>query len=402
MFRKFCRTNCRKFSQLSSLRESLKNEPIKVKCETTSNIAVIKYWGKENDELIIPMNDNISVTLDDLRTTTSIIASKELEENIIFLNGEKVDFSTRIQNLIDLAIDNGDFEGSDYFESKEEFEKDYKLFIESDNHFPTAAGLASSASGLSAIGFGISQILNIKDKKIQSMISRVGSGSSSRSIFGGWVKWIKGNDDSDTYSSYAEQLFDETHWDDMRIVILVVDDTVKKIKSSLGMKYSRENSKLLQERLKLLPERIERMEKAIEKKDSETFFKITIEDCEEFHDVCLDTSPTLEYRNANSMLIVDIIHCFNEVKGKVLAGYTFDAGANAIIFVEKDNQEELLRVIDHFLPLPNKEYKESNSKEIKAICKKCEEKIKLKQKSEEVIKRIIETKIGPGPKIIEY
>jgi diphosphomevalonate decarboxylase len=61
-----------------------------VTCSAPVNIAVIKYWGKRDERLIIPLNSSISVTLhqEDLRTVTTVMASKDFKENKMWLNGK--------------------------------------------------------------------------------------------------------------------------------------------------------------------------------------------------------------------------------------------------------------------------------------------------------------------------
>ena len=123
-----------------------------------TNIAVIKYWGKDNICLNTPLNSSVSVTLnqDDLHTITTIIASKTFPKNRIWLNNIEEVFhsnqrlTTVLNEMIKLAKDKIDENGKILVKQSEW--NQYKFHIVSENNFPTAAGLASSASGYACLG----------------------------------------------------------------------------------------------------------------------------------------------------------------------------------------------------------------------------------------------------------
>ena len=101
----------------------------------------------------------------------------------------------------------------------------------------------------------------------------------------------------------------------MRVLILVVNDNRKKYSSTEGMKRSVETSKLLKYRAEeVVPKRIELISKAIQDKDFETFARITMEDSNQFHAVCLDTFPPCVYMNDTSHSIVEMVHAYNDYK----------------------------------------------------------------------------------------
>ena len=139
------------------------------------NIALIKYWGKLDEELIIPLNGSLSVTLDlnDIFTLTKVtfIACLSKQADKFTLNKLPQTISSRTQKILDLfRAEEG------YFE------------VESENNFPTASGLASSASGFAALVLCLQDIF--PSQQDVSELARLGSGSATRSIYGGIVEWL--------------------------------------------------------------------------------------------------------------------------------------------------------------------------------------------------------------------
>ncbi|EPS58761.1 hypothetical protein M569_16051, partial [Genlisea aurea] len=198
-----------------------------VTARTPTNIAVIKYWGKRDEDLILPINDSISVTLDPdhLCTTTSVAVSPAFDRDRMWLNGKEVSLSgKRYQNCLrELRSRASDYEDENkgIKISSEDWQK-LHVHIVSYNNFPTAAGLASSAAGLACLVFALAKLMNVKeDYSKLSAIARQGSGSACRSLYGGFVKWIMGKEESG-HDSIAVQLADEKHWDDLVIIIAVV------------------------------------------------------------------------------------------------------------------------------------------------------------------------------------
>lgn len=122
----------------------------------------------------------------------------------------------------------------------------YKLHICSENNFPTAAGLASSAAGYACLVYTLAALYGIEKEEL-SVIARIGSGSACRSIYGGFVHWQKGTLD-DGSDSRAVQIVPDDHWPEMHVIILVVNDQKKKVGSSLGMARSVLNSAILKYR----------------------------------------------------------------------------------------------------------------------------------------------------------
>ncbi|OMO79092.1 Diphosphomevalonate decarboxylase [Corchorus olitorius] len=297
--------------------------------QTPTNIAVIKYWGKRDESLILPVNDSISVTLDPshLCTTTTVAVSPAFHQDRMWLNGKEISLSGgRYQNCLRelrrRACEVEDKEKGIKIEKKD-WEK-LHLHIASYNNFPTAAGLASSAAGFACLVFSLAKLMNVKEDDSQlSAIARQGSGSACRSLFGGFVKWIMGKEE-DGSDSVAVQLVDEKHWDDLFIVIAV----------------------------EVVPKRTLQMEEAIKNRDFASFAQLTCADSNQFHAVCLDTSPPIFYMNDTSHRIISYVEKWNRSEGSPQVAYTFDAGPNAVLIARnrKAAAQLLQRLLFHFPP----------------------------------------------------
>lgn len=128
----------------------------------------------------------------------------------------------------------------------------WPLRICSENNFPTAAGLASSASGFAALIYTLATLFGLPpavDNSQLSRIARQGSGSACRSLFGGFVAW-QGGEKADGSDSLAVQVASREHWPDLHALICVVSDAKKGTPSTAGMQRTVATSPLLQHRIK--------------------------------------------------------------------------------------------------------------------------------------------------------
>uniref|UniRef100_A0A2P2J0D1 Diphosphomevalonate decarboxylase n=2 Tax=Rhizophora mucronata TaxID=61149 RepID=A0A2P2J0D1_RHIMU len=332
-----------------------------VTAQTPTNIAVIKYWGKRDETLILPVNDSISVTLDPshLCTTTTVAVSPAFDHDRMWLNGKEISLSGgRYQNCLReiraRACDVDDKERGVKI-AKKDWEK-LHIHIASYNNFPTAAGLASSAAGFACLVFALAKLMNAnEDNSKLSAIARQGSGSACRSLFGGFVKWIMGKAE-DGSDSLAVQLADEKHWEELVIIIAVVSSRQKETSSTSGMRESVETSLLLKHRAEaIVPKRIIQMEEAIRDCDFKTFTQLTCADSNQFHAVCLDTHPPIFYMNDTSHRIISLVEKWNRSEETPQVAYTFDAGPNAVLIARdtKAAAQLLRKLLFYFPPNPD-------------------------------------------------
>jgi len=359
-----------------------------VTCIAPVNIAVIKYWGKRDSKLNLPINSSLSGTLDmeDLKTVTTVSFLEPGQADQIELNGKQEDINNpRIQAVL-----------KEMRSRAQESEQNLPIAIRSSNNFPTAAGLASSASGYAAMVFGLSKLFRI-DGEV-SDVARQGSGSSTRSLFGGFVRWEMGQLD-DGKDSIASQVVDENHWADMRVLILVVSDHKKSVSSAAGMQQTVKTCPEIPDRIKRVPERMIEMERAIQEKDFEAFAKLTMVDSDDFHNLCHTTQPPIHYMNDVSFNIVKLVQQFNQPSMR--AAYTFDAGPNAVIYLPESNVQSFLSTVMHYFPPKTTEGYVNNPQLIQDCSSVQPEDVSGVEIMSDALQRIIYTKIGPGPSVIQ-
>lgn len=363
------------------------------------NIAVIKYWGKSDERLKLPLNDSLSGTLDsaDLCATTSIAVSDTYQSDRLWLNGFEQDMSDgstpkmlldQIRSIAKVNHDN------------------HKVHIVSHNNFPTAAGLASSAAGYACLAFVLGHLYGIEDPTELSKLARRGSGSACRSLFGGFVHWQKGHDHD---SSKAVQIADRNHWPQMRAIICVINDETKDVSSSVGMLRTSTTSSFVEHRCKVVvPDRVDRITSAILERDFERFAQITMQDSNQFHAICLDSYPPLLYLNDTSREIIKLCSVINSLFGKNVLAYTFDAGPNACIYLLEDFVDQFISILQDFFPASN----QGSSLEVKGrpfgkpdefVSKNIADSLALNgvRRMAGSIRYLINTALGEGPQLIE-
>eukprot|EP01138_Halocafeteria_seosinensis_P012119 gb/GECG01012387.1/.p1 GENE.gb/GECG01012387.1/~~gb/GECG01012387.1/.p1 ORF type:complete len:421 (+),score=46.06 gb/GECG01012387.1/:1-1263(+) len=390
-----------------------------------TNIAVIKYWGKQLNcgDLNLPINSSVSVTLDqdDLHTKTTVILAKSFDKDRLWLNDTEEDIAAnkRVQTVLRLIRERAAAIGQDTSRLEGH------VHIVSKNTFPTAAGLASSAAGYAALAAALADVYGLAAPGEENYgldkitdIARQGSGSASRSLFGGFVRWNKGSK-PDGSDSIAVQVAKENHWPNLRVLICVVSDEKKETGSTKGMINSVKTSELLKYRAEsVVPERLKALEAAYLERDFDTFGKLTMQDSNQFHACCLDTYPPVFYMNDTSRRIIQLCHKINDgytdEESHLRVAYTFDAGPNAVLYTLDEHVPHILSVIgEHFAP-PGTPQAVANHKErvgqwnshiskpsILEEAQRVDEVPRLQCTSENRssggIRYIYATKAGPGP-----
>ncbi|KAF6814474.1 diphosphomevalonate decarboxylase [Colletotrichum sojae] len=306
------------------------------------NIAVVKYWGKRDPKLNLPTNSSLSVTLSqsDLRTlTTASCSAAYTDGDSLILNGEASDISgARTQACFrELRARRAALEAANTALPNLSA---LPLKIVTENNFPTAAGLASSAAGFAALVRAIADLYELPDSPAElSIVARQGSGSACRSLFGGYVAWRMG-EAADGSDSKADLVAEASHWPEMRALILVVSAAKKGVSSTSGMQQTVATSGLFKQRVaEVVPKHMGEMEDAIARRDFAKFAEVTMKDSNSFHSSCSDTYPPIFYMNDVSRAAIRAVEQINTAAGETVAAYTFDAGPNAVIYyLEKDTE----------------------------------------------------------------
>lgn len=275
-----------------------------------SNIAFVKYWGNLNSELRLPLNGSISMTLDNATTTTTVEFLEYLSADELYLNEDLADETTtaRVSNHLDRIRRIGN---SILFAR-----------ISSQNSFPTGTGIASSASSFAALTAAACKALDLQVSKEElSRLSRLGSGSACRSVYGGFVEWLPGGRHED---SYAYQIAPQDHWN-LADIVAVVSDEHKEITSAKGHTLAQDSPFLLT-RLGTLQSTLSLTKAAISNKDLSALGALLESEAFSLHAIAMTSDPEILYWTPAT---VNLIHQIRKWRIDGLQAYfTIDAGPN--------------------------------------------------------------------------
>lgn len=299
----------------------------KITITTNANIALIKYWGKRDEALMLPAKSSLSVGLAGLTTT----ATFELAQRDCVITPEHVgkNFAAKVLQFVEHV--------------RKRYDISQPVSITTHNHFPTAAGLASSASGFAALALGLNELFKLNlSKQELSQLARVGSGSAARSVFGGFVVWHKGLR-ADSADCFAEQLFPADHWPSLRVVVVVVDASVKKMSSREGMRLTVQTSPSFGAWCAESETRIAQMQQAIAARDLEGVGQLAEADWYGMYRAMLDTEPSLNYLSNASWNVIETVR---QLRAAGISCYfTTDAGPNVKILCEEKDANAVERAV---------------------------------------------------------
>ena len=284
---------------------------MRVTAKANSNIALIKYWGKRDAALNLPAVGSLSVTLNGLSTTTSVQFDAGLETDRLLLNGREESGLAlqRVARFLDIIRALGKIS--------------FRASVESANNFPTAAGLASSASAFAALAAAAVRAagISLSDSQL-SELSRRGSGSAARSIFGGFVEMHKGLR-PDGHDSIAEPLAAKNFWD-IRLLIAVTSEKAKTTNSTVGMTQSKASSPYYPAWVDTAEADLTEMRGAVLARDFQKVGELSEYSCLKMHALAQSGRPGVVYWNGAS---VDIMHAVRALRQSGIPAYfTIDAG----------------------------------------------------------------------------
>lgn len=291
-----------------------------------SNIALTKYWGKRDEVLNLPLAPSISITLHELGSLTVVQPDANLTEDVMLVDDKPLDDAGMVKVRRVLGIIR-QMAGSDVYAG-----------LRSVNTVATARGLASSASAFAALAVAASQAYGLAlDGAALSRLARTGSGSASRSIYGGYVKWLCGQE-ADGTDSYAVPLFATEHWP-MKVLVAKVADTKKKVSSTLGMKASARTSPLFAGWLQTCEQDVVLCEQALAKKDLELLAEVVEGNALAMHATMMATRPPLLYWKPATIAVV---HEVRRLRSEGCACFfTIDAGSSVVVVVEEQDAKQV-------------------------------------------------------------
>lgn len=290
-----------------------------------SNIAFVKYWGNLDDQLRLPMNGSISMTLANAFTTTTVELGGQYPEDTLWMNDQLAGpaatqrASKQLNYLREIAGIN------------------HKAKIVSRNSFPTGAGIASSASGLAALTVSAAGALGLTLSAVElSRLSRLGSGSACRSVDGGFVEWYAGARHED---SFAVQIAPPEHWD-LVDVIAIVSAEEKEVGSTAGHPLAH-TSPFYQARLGELQKTLPLMRKAIFERDLALFGELLEAEAISLHVASMTSKPSIFYWTGGTMTILNALRRWRAA-GEAVGYFTIDAGPNVHILTQKSEVPAVL------------------------------------------------------------
>ncbi len=283
------------------------------------NIALSKYWGKRDEVLNLPMNGSVSISLPGLGTETTIQISKVAQDSVR-LNGELLEpsnpFAKRLSHFLN------------HFRAPNTF-----FEVATINTVPTAAGLASSASGYAALVLALDDLFDWQLAPQQlSLLARLGSGSASRSLFPGFSIWHKGQQ-ADGMDSFAEAI--ETTWPGLCVGLVKVNTAQKPISSTLGMQNTVNSCDLYQAWPKQAEKDMAKVLQAIQYQDFNLLGQTAEHNALSMHATMMATWPPIVYWQPESVAAMQTVWQLRE-QG-VAVYFTMDAGPNLkLLFPETE------------------------------------------------------------------
>ena len=334
---------------------SLENKITKISFtwKTPSNIALVKYWGKTDPQ--IPKNASISFTLSNSHTITTIdfmlkgnseATNNEINFELFFEGKKKEDFKPKIGKFFERIL-----EYCPYLTT-------YTMVIHSENSFPHSSGIASSASGMSAIAMCLMSLekslssVELTDEFINkkaSFLARLGSGSASRSIEGPLVVWgnhpaIKGSSDvfGVPFPYEVHEVFKNYH-----DAILLVDKGEKQVSSTVGHDLMH-NHPFATQRFDQANENLAKISKILQNGEIDSFINLVESEALSLHAMMLTSTPYFILMKPNTLEIINAIWRYRDKTGSKVC-FTLDAGANVHVLYPANETETIAQFIDNEL-----------------------------------------------------
>jgi diphosphomevalonate decarboxylase len=315
-----------------------------------SNIALVKYWGKKEHQ--IPENPSVSFTLRHCKTITTLSFSQKKTQDLfsfeVFLEGHKKDdFKPKIETFFKRI------------ESYMPFLKDYHFKIDTSNSFPHSSGIASSASGMSALALCLMSIekellVDISEEQFiqkASFLSRLGSGSACRSIEGDIVVWgaHKAIDGSSNY--YGIKYPDGVHvnFSNYQDTILLVDKGEKQVSSTLGHNLMHDHP-FAARRFEQAHENMTKLISILETGDLDAFIKIVESEALTLHSMMMTSMPYFILMKPNTLEIINKIWAFRAQTNSKIC-FTLDAGANVHVLYPEKEKDTVITFIKNELAI---------------------------------------------------
>ena len=320
-----------------------------VSFSSPSNIALVKYWGKKEHQ--IPENPSVSFTLNNCKTITKVkFEAKKVADNDfsfdIYLDKElKEDFKPKIQTFFERV------------EAYLPFLKSYHFTIETENTFPHSSGIASSASGMSALAACLMEIEKLYYPNIShedfinktSFLARLGSGSACRSLEGDLVVWGTHKDIPNSNDLFGVKFPYEIHdnFKNYQDTILLVDKGEKQVSSTVGHNLMHGHP-FSQQRFNQANENLSKITAILQNGNLKEFIALVESEALTLHAMMMTSMPYFILMKPNTLQIINKIWSFREQTGLHIC-FTLDAGANVHILYPEAEKAKILEFIKNEL-----------------------------------------------------
>ncbi len=311
----------------------------KTTAAAAANIAFIKYWGIRDEEQILPVNPSISMTLSACRSLCTAELLGANEETEVLLQGDGGRLEPAPDKFAAGVLAQVGRLGERFGETR-------PMRVAAHNTFPTGAGLASSAAGFTALTVAVLGAMGVEPEPTElSVMARMsGSGSAARSVFGGFVEWPAGPNES---AGHAVQLAPPEYWE-LCNVIAVVDPTPKSVSSRDGHRVA-PTSPYWEGRQEELPGRLDIVRRAIAARDLPLLGPVIEKDAVELHLVAMSSQPPIFYWQAGTLAV---LAAARELRSKGVPVFaTIDAGPNVHLICEPKDEQAVASEIERLEPV---------------------------------------------------
>jgi diphosphomevalonate decarboxylase len=308
---------------------------VKATARAHPNIALVKYWGKRDERLILPHQSSVSVTLGPLSVTTTVEFSTSGGADTVEINGRVAEGAERARVVEALAL-----------VRKASRRRLGAARMVSRGDFPAAAGLASSAAAFAALAVAARAAAGLpRDTRAESILARRGSGSASRSVEGGFVRWNRGRR-ADGQDSFAEQLFDEQHWPELRLLVGMVSREEKEVKSRDGMRLTVKTSPYYPAWAKDAEREAKAIVPLLRRRDLEAVGELAERNAWRMHATAFAARPPISYLKPQTIAVIEA--CRAARARGVGVWFTLDAGPNPVLLTSARDEAKAAAIVrDH-------------------------------------------------------
>lgn len=294
-----------------------------------ANIALVKYWGKRDRALNLPATGSLSITLRDLSTRTRVGFDDGIEDRVTLDGAPATEpVHARVSAFLDLV--------------RARARTTQRAVVETENDFPTGAGLASSASGFAALALAATRAagLDLSLPRL-SALARRGSGSAARSLFGGYAEMRLGTR-PDGADAYAEPVADADHLP-LAVLVAITHEGVKDTGSTEGMVRSARTAPYWDAWVDTAPADLAAMRRAVRDRDLEAVGELTEHSCFKMHALMLASRPALLYWNAATVAVIHAVRGLR--RAGTPAWVTMDAGPQVKVITAPEHGDAVAAML---------------------------------------------------------